>query len=313
MPDSILVKRAQLYSSIRRFFEDRGVLEVSLPLLAPHTVTDPHIRSLQVETGRGIGYLQTSPEYAMKKLLAADSGPIYNLGSVFRAGEEGTRHRTEFTMLEWYRPSLSLSELQMELTELIQVLAERFDVSFPQPNCVSYRSLFEERFELNPHEADDSELEALVHQFFPDLAGHLQHQDAGARNDYLDLLFSQGVEPSLQQPHFVIEFPASQAALAQVRQSAQYDEVALRSELYWQGVELSNAYVELRDASVLKKRAGVDNAIRETRGLSFIQPDVELFAAIEKMPACVGVAMGIDRLLMLLLGENDIAKVCYKV
>lgn len=305
---------------MRQFFAEREVLEVSPPVLSKHTVTDPHIRSLVVESSSELMYLQTSPEYAMKKLLAGGSGPIYCLGQVFRAGETGLKHLPEFTMLEWYRPAMSLSDLQVEVTDLVRQLAALFDTEFPDAVTVTYQQLFEQVFGFNPHLAEDEKLKELANKYFPNLVEHIGFQDKGTRNDYLDLLFSQGIEPSLVTPHFVTEFPASQASLSETeRRRISVDsntisqEVSLRSELYWQGVELSNAYQELRDSSQLLSRMQRDNDVRKSRSLSMIEPDQDLLQAIEAMPPCVGVAVGVDRLLMLLMGEDDIAKVGYSL
>ena len=284
------------------------MLEVSTPLLAATTVTDPHIASFEMSAAGQTQYLQTSPEFAMKKLLANGSGPIYSLGSVFRAGESGAFHRSEFTMLEWYRPGFSLADLQTELSEMIRRLTDVYEFSFPEPRTERYRDLFEQCFGVNPHVATIDELRDLARDRYPDLLGHLGYVDKGERNDLLDLLFSQGVQPTLVEPHFVIEFPESQASLAKTG-VIQDSMVALRTELYWQGHELANGYDELRDSSVLRQRTELDNEIRRSRGLPLIAADEALLAAIGAMPGCSGIAVGIDRLLMVLAGETRLPPV----
>ena len=281
------------------------MLEVSTPLLAETTVTDPHIQSFEVGGATSSLYLQTSPEFAMKKLLAKGSGPIYSLGSVFRVGEFGALHRPEFAMLEWYRPGYSLGDLQREVTDLIQRLTSDGHREFKAPITVTYSRLFQQHFGLNPHLASIAELRAQVIQHFPDYLEHIDHQDPGEKDDLLEVLFSQKVQPTLVEPHFVTEFPESLASLARVSK-ADGQSVALRVELYWQGLELANGYDELRDAAELKQRIERDNTIRKSRDLPTIDPDSELLKSIELMPACAGIAMGVDRLLMVLTGAHRI-------
>ncbi|MFN3235940.1 MAG: EF-P lysine aminoacylase EpmA [Pseudomonadales bacterium] len=308
---AIVHTRAKLYRLIRQFFLERDVLEVIPPVLADHTVSDPHIQSFAVDMGEGaIQYLQTSPEFAMKKLLAKDPSPIYSLGPVFRRGEAGRRHRPEFTMLEWYRPGLSLAQLEAEVSDLIATLAEGFAVPFAKPQVTTFAALFDQAFACDPHGSSDTELAALLEKHLPELSKHLRDGATVSRNDLLDSLFSQGVEPKLSSAIFVREFPASQAALAKVAVRNQ-QLVALRSELYWQGIELANAYEELTDAAELRQRIEVDNQVRLAHGYTPVAVDEALLEAIDSMPECVGVALGVDRLLMLLIGANDIDKVSY--
>jgi lysyl-tRNA synthetase class 2 len=281
-------------------------------LLGAHTVTDPHIASFVVESGEQSRFLQTSPEFAMKKLLAHDSGPIYNLGPAFRSGEIGGHHSPEFTMLEWYRPGFDLGQLQLEVSSLIEYLGQHFALDIPEPLIASYSSLFKQRFSINPHIADTQALKSIIAAVFPDHSGHLEGylegQDEGEKDDLLDLLFALGIEPTLQAPQFVTGFPESQASLARVGTEAG-DRVALRAELYWQGIELANGYDELRDGNELRTRMARDNRIRLARGLPQIAPDEALLEALPKIPPCAGIALGVDRLLMLLLAKRQLADV----
>jgi lysyl-tRNA synthetase class 2 len=281
-------------------------------LLGAHTVTDPHISSFVVESGEQSRFLQTSPEFAMKKLLAHDSGPIYNLGPAFRSGEIGGHHSPEFTMLEWYRPGFDLGQLQLEVSSLIEYLGQHFALDIPEPLIASYSSLFKQRFSINPHIADTQALKSIIAAVFPDHSGHLEGylegQDEGEKDDLLDLLFALGIEPTLQAPQFVTGFPESQASLARVGTVAG-DRVALRAELYWQGIELANGYDELRDGNELRTRMARDNRIRLARGLPQIAPDEALLEALPKIPPCAGIALGVDRLLMLLLAKRQLADV----
>ena len=262
--------------------------------------------------------MQTSPEFAMKKLLARDSGAIYSLGPAFRSGESGGQHSPEFMMLEWYRPGYDLGQLESEVSHLIERLAQHFALNIPPPLTTSYSELFENRFGIDPHNADTQTLKSIVVEAFPDHVHHLQaaeesergedQGDEGERDDWLDLLFVLGIEPGLQTLGFVTGFPESQASLARV----DYEDgqrVALRTELYWQGVELANGYDELRDSNELRTRMARDNRIRSARGLPQIAPDESLLNALPEMPPCAGIALGVDRLLMLLLGKQQLADV----
>ena len=284
------------------------MLEVSTPLLASHTVTDTHIASFSVGGPAESLYLQTSPEFAMKKLLANDSGAIYSLGPVFRQGESGKKHSPEFTMLEWYRPGFSLQELMKEVAELFCSLQSAFGLEPIEPVTISYQDLFESRFGISPHQVEVIELRSLAEAQFPDDLQHLNIQDDGERNDLLDLLFCLGVEPDLIEPTFVTQFPASQASLAKVTRVGNA-EVSMRTELYWKGYELANGYDELQDGVELGQRMARDNQVRRTRGLAEIEPDAQLLKALPNMPECAGVALGVDRLLMLLLGVDQISDV----
>jgi lysyl-tRNA synthetase class 2 len=210
-------------------------------------------------------------------------------------------------MLEWYRPGYNLAELQREVTDLIQVLSSS-SVQFAAPIVVPYRALFNQHFGVDPHSASVSQLREQVTQHFPDYLGHIEHQDQGEKDDLLEVLFSQKIQPTLLAPHFVTEFPESQASLARTGDVGGQS-VALRTELYWQGLELANGYDELRDSAELKQRIRRDNTIRQSRDLPTIAADPELLEAIETMPACAGIALGIDRLLMVLAGTYRIGEV----
>jgi len=308
----ILRERARLNADIRSFFAARGVLEVETPLLCATTATDLHLASFVVgdpdlpAAGIGSGpgkYLQTSPEFAMKRLLAAGSGPIYQLGKAFRAGDRGARHNPEFTMLEWYRPGFTLAQLMAE-TEALLVATLGAVLAFDRVDRSSYRALFESRFALNPHAADVAGLRVLVEaETSYGAAGDL---DAVA---CLDLLFSSCIEPGLgrERPLFVFDFPAAQAALAQVGVNADGDRVAARCEVYLRGMELANGYDELLDAAEQRRRFVTDNALRRARGLPEVPADERLLAALAHgLPACSGIALGVDRLLMLRTGAPSL-------
>ncbi|WP_151714292.1 EF-P lysine aminoacylase EpmA [Acinetobacter bereziniae] len=303
-----LKARAKLYQQIRQFFEQRDVLEVETPILSQAGVTDVHLASIQAHRhlqGKKLThYLQTSPEFAMKRLLASGSGAIYQICKVFRDDEHGRKHNSEFTMLEWYRPHFSLKDLMFEVTDLLNVvLAERFgDV---RPTVLSYKHAFIDRLDLNPLKATLSELKDAAHRVGLNL-------DLGDdRLAYIDLLFSHMVEPSLgfDTPVFLTDFPPELASLAKTKIDEDGELVAARFELYIEGLELANAYDELIDAAVLRCRFQADNAEREKLGLHVMPVDEYLLTALPNMSECAGIALGIDRLLMVVMNQMKLEKV----
>jgi lysyl-tRNA synthetase class 2 len=297
-----LVRRATLLRDVRDFFAVKNVLEVTTPTLGSTGVSDVHIENITVSLPNRTGYLQTSPEYAMKRLLAGGSGAIYQITPAYRGSESGRRHSIEFTMLEWYRPGLSLPAL---IAEVQQLLLESAD-GMPQCRVVSYRQLFEEHCGLNPHQASVATLSQLVGDRAIN-ADHLSDEQANAAG-YLDLLFSVLVEPKLDAV-VVTEFPACQAALAKTGVDAAGDVVALRFEFFLEGLELANGYDELSDEAEIRRRFASNNKIRQQTGAEVIPIDERAIIAMSKMPQCVGVALGLDRLLMQIVGEQDISKV----
>lgn len=300
-----LTRRAILLRAIREYFHEESVLEVVTPVLRDYGTSEIHLQNLSFEHG----YLQTSPEYAMKCLLAEIGGSIYQICPAFRGGESGQRHRSEFQMLEWYRVGYSLDELMTDLEHLLA--AAMASLALPDTDAstfpfrrFAYKELFHERFGICPHTASDSELRKLC-QTLPD-----DHLDNGARRaDLLDALFSLGVEPRLNEPTLVYDYPASQAALAEVKTDGDGCQVADRFECYLQGMEIANAYQELNDAAELRERFRENNVTRLKLGKPEVPDDVSLLNALGKMPACAGAALGVDRLLMALIGESDISRV----
>ena len=290
--------RARLYQQLRDFFQQRNVMEVETPLLGQAASTDVHLASLSVGDQQ---FLQTSPEFAMKRLLAAGSGAIYQICKSFRQGESGKRHNPEFTMLEWYRPDFDHFQLMAEVAELIiSLLGER------SVRQLSYRSAFAQVLGIDPHLADVSALLALAEQY----TGY--QADGENRDTLLDLLMSQVIEPRLGQGEltFIYDYPASQCALAKVKIDAQEVAVAERFELYVDGIELANGYHELTDGDEQQRRFDADLAERKHHGLPELPADQKLVAALQSgMPDCAGVAMGLDRLLMLMAGSDSIRDV----
>ncbi|MDO8860944.1 EF-P lysine aminoacylase EpmA [Haliea sp. E1-2-M8] len=295
--------RAALLASIRAFFAGRGVLEVETPLLCSRGITDPAIEPLLVSGGISVGagprYLQTSPEYAMKRLLAASSGPIYQICKAFRDGEAGSRHNPEFTLLEWYRPGMDHHQLMVEVAALVcACLGER------PWQALSYRDLFQRSIGVDPFADSLETLQQMVRQIVD--VGAL----SGDRDLWLDLLLTHAVEPWLtaQGLCFVYDYPSSQAALARLgeRDGCQVGE---RFELYVDGIELANGYHELGAPAEQRARFEVDNRRRQARGQPQRPLDEALLAALAAgLPECSGVALGVDRLLLLATGESDIRR-----
>lgn len=292
-----LKARAKMYQRIRQFFAERDVMEVETPILSQAGVTDVHLASVpalrHVNGQQHTHYLQTSPEFPMKRLLASGSGAIFQICKVFRDDEHGRKHNSEFTMLEWYRPTFSLSDLMHETSVLLNVcLAERF--SELRPMVLSYKHAFQDRLDINPLQATLEQLKETARRVGLNL-------DLGDdRLAYMDLLFSHMVEPSLgfDTPVFLTDFPPEMASLAKVKTDEDGEQVAARFEVYIEGLELANAYDELVDADVLRQRFTTDNAERAAQGLTVMPIDEHLLAALPHMPECSGIALGIDRLLM---------------
>ncbi|MGQ4612464.1 EF-P lysine aminoacylase EpmA [Acinetobacter junii] len=300
--------RAEMYNKIRQFFTERNVLEVETPILSQAGVTDVHLASVQVQRhihGKlNRQYLQTSPEFPMKRLLASGSGPIYQICKVFRDDEHGRKHNSEFTMLEWYRPALDLKGLMHETADLLETcLAHRFGEV--RPYILSYKHAFQDRLDLNPLQATLKQLKDTANRVGLNL-------DLGDdRLAYMDLLFSHFVEPSLgfDAPVFLTDFPPEMASLAKVKQDEDGELVAARFEVYIEGLELANAYDELLDAEVLAARFEADNHERALQGLPVIPTDQYLLSALPHMPECSGIALGIDRLLMVVMNKMKIDQV----
>ncbi|MCG6940348.1 MAG: EF-P lysine aminoacylase GenX [Thiohalocapsa sp.] len=300
--------RARLLAGLRGFFAERCVLEVETPILSAAANPDPAIEPLHLDadlTGAGPGrwYLQTSPELPMKRLLAAGSGPIYQVCKVFRADERGRRHHPEFTMLEWYRPGFSLDDLMDEMAALVRCLAA--DAGLAEER-ITYRDLFRDRLGVDP---SSSQLQTLQSTAVEQGIASARALDLD-RDGWLDLLLSHCLEPHLGQGGltFLHDYPPSQAALARIVPGER--PVARRFELYWRGMELANGFDELADADQQRLRFEQDLAVRAGRGQAPLPPDGHLLAALgHGLPACSGVALGLDRLLLCLCGHDHIDQV----
>lgn len=300
----MLQKRAALLAVMRTFFAERNVLEVDVPAITATAVTDIHIDSLQVDFAGRTGFdgcLITSPEFYMKRLLAAGSGDIYYLGHVFRVDESAARHHREFTMVEWYRIGWNLDALVQEVHDLVCGVIGCTEKTV---RYTTYRQAFLEHAGIDPFCATLAELKQCAQEKLSPAF------DTDERAIWLDLLFSHLVEPQLQGLVFVTEFPAAQAALAQTKIDEYGNAVAARFELYIDGVEIANGYQEELCAEVLGQRFQQDQKIRAQREQVVPEMDERFLAAMAAgLPACAGVALGVDRLLMVASGEKTIRAV----
>lgn len=299
--------RAALLRDIREFFYQRDVLEVDTPLLSHGTVTDVHLAAFHTDFARSVTgkpeslYLQTSPEYAMKRLLCAQSGPVYQICKAFRHEGEGRWHNPEFTMLEWYRPGFTHIELMQEMDALLQLT-----LNTAPADVMTYQQAMQQHCQLDPLTADVPALCQALTRFNIDIDdAHTLSVD-----DLLQLLFSFVVEPAIgqQQPCFIHGFPASQAALAKLNRTD--PRTADRFEVYFRGAELANGFYELSDVDEQRQRFVRDNQLRARMNYPQLPVDEHLLSALAQgLPDCAGVALGIDRLLMLQIGATHIEQV----
>lgn len=301
--------RARLNAAVRAFFAHRGVLEVETPALSRAGNTDPNIASFALEfSGRTEGaprtrWLRTSPEYPLKRLLAAGIGDCYELGRVFRDGEAGGRHNPEFTMLEWYRVGWDHLRLIGETCELVQAALALVGRQ-ARSERIAYRDLYRTRLGVDPMTDGEDALRAAL--------GEVRIDPAGLdRDDWLDLLMTHRLQPAFDPGTLlaVHDYPVSQCALARLRGQGAHA-VAERFELYLGPVELANGYHELADAGEQAARFDADARRRASRGHATPPRDARLLDALAHgLPDCAGVALGVDRLLMAMLGTPRIADV----
>ena len=297
-----LQARARLYAMIRRFFSERGVLEVETPILSTAGNTDPNIESFRLHFSRAgeiQRWLRTSPEFALKRLVAAGIGSCYELGRVFRNGEMGRMHNPEFSMLEWYRVGWTHHQLMDECAELVKE-ALRLAGRSASVRETSFRHLYQEHLGLDPLTASEAELRGPLAVF--DIRA-----DGLSRDDWLDLLMTHLIQPSFPDNRILLvyDYPKSQAALARIRQGDV--PVAERFELFLGPIELANGYHELNDPIEQRERFDRDLSQRRKRNTALPPVDERLLAALPALPDCAGVALGIDRLLAAMLGSDRIA------
>jgi lysyl-tRNA synthetase class 2 len=291
--------RAELLKKIRNFFTQRNVLEVDTPLMSHGTITDPNIFSFTTKylgTKTETLYLQTSPEFAMKRLLAAGSGSIYQICKAFRNEESGKLHNPEFTILEWYRLDFDHHNLMQEMDEFLQYTA-----SAKSAEKMSYTEAFKKYLNIDPIDSSVQELSKCAAQNGLNAIKDLEH------DGWLNILMSTFIEPHLgqEQPTFVYDYPASQAALARI--SKTNPKVAERFEVYIKGVELANGFHELANSTEQRQRFLNDLEKRKKLNIPTVAIDENFLAALASdFPNCAGVALGIDRLLMIIANANNI-------
>lgn len=306
-------QRAKFIGDIRQFFISRQVLEVQTPLLSQAGNTDTFLQSVAAhvtyQDRPSTYYLHTSPEFAMKRLLASWQVPIYQICPVFRDNEIGVRHNIEFTMLEWYQPNYSLDDMAGELNELLTAL-------YGHPMVMShyrYVDAFMDFVGIHPLTASLSALQAVAEDM--GLIGFdfndADDSEANRRQSWLDLLFSHAVEPNLGHdlPTLIIEYPPATAALAKTALDKEGNKIAKRFELYINGIEIANAYDELADGPALRARFEQDNQLRQRHGLPKMPIDEHLIAASDDLIPCSGIAVGVDRLLMVITGAKTLEEV----
>ncbi len=299
--------RAALMAMIRQFFADRNVLEVETPILSQAGNTDQNIDSFQLQfnghnsAGSSLRWMRTSPEFALKRMVAAGVGDCYELGRVFRNGEAGRRHNPEFTMLEWYRIGWNHNQLMDETAELVRAAMHMVGRKSTVRD-ISFRQLYQSKFGFDPLTANEGELRGPLAVYGIDPTGL-------TRDDWLDLLMTHLIQPSIPNNRILIvyDYPASQCALAKLRPDDVT--VAERFEVYVGPSEVANGYHELTDAKEQRERFGLDLSKRQKRAQMQPPVDERLLSALPKMPACAGVALGVDRLLMAMLGTDRIQDV----
>ncbi|WP_455208467.1 EF-P lysine aminoacylase EpmA [Kaarinaea lacus] len=302
----VLRLRAKVYQAIREFFGQRDVLEVDTPSLSIATTPDPNIHSfdtLFLGCGEAVQrrmYLITSPEFHMKRLLAAGSGSIYQICHVFRQSELGSQHNPEFTLLEWYRVGMDYHALMAEIAELVSLLLNR---ELAEPEYLTYQDAFLRYAGIDPLNATLDELQQLAQQ-----AGFtLPCTGQDDRDVYLDYLMSVDIQPRLGKGRltFIYEYPASQCALARI--APHNNQVAERFELFIDGKELANGFHELADAKQQLDRFQSEQRQRAQRGIAPTTIDQNLIAALSAgFPDCSGVALGLDRLIQFMCDKNSL-------
>lgn len=295
--------RATMLRDIRQFFYDRNVLEVETPALSKNANTDPFIESFILDSFDSSRFLHTSPEYPMKRLLAAGSGDIYQICKVWRKEESGSRHNPEFSLLEYYRVGFSYQDLMREVDTLLSGTINHLT---KESQFVTYAQLFLEKFSLNPHIVCYEQLLKHVSTEIPSLNTEGLDQQA-----LLDALLTHCIEPEFakDQLTFVYDYPASQSALSQLRKVDNYF-VAERFEVYLGNLELGNGYQEEVDSKRNHSILDEENKARSQMGLKTMPIDKYFLEACDSgIPASAGIAIGLDRVLMAITGENSIQKV----
>ncbi len=299
-----LLFRSEILKAIRKYFYSTSVIEVVTPVLQKFASSEVFIESIEVEN---YGYLHTSPEHAMKHLLSKYKDSIFQICPVFRANEIGSFHKEEFQMLEWYRSSFDLTKLLEETEKLLRFVLKEITANFDCAHLrfpfqkISYKSLFLNTFSENPHTVSLKKLFQLSRGLNIPNINH-------SRSECLDFLFALKIQPKIVAPTFVFDYPVCQAAQSEISFDDEGEKVANRFELFIEGVELANAYQELRDPGELLTRFNDNNAIRRLHGKKEVPVDYQLLESIPLMPKCAGASLGIDRLMKIISGSPDINK-----
>ena len=297
----VIKKRAVLLQQIRKFMSNRGIIEVDTPVLSHYGISDPYIQSMTTVNASEKNaqlYLHTSPEFCMKRLLAAGSGPIYQVAHVFRNEESGKRHNAEFTMLEWYRTGFNYHQLMDEVGELLN------DIGLETPDMMTYAQSFLQTIQLDPHTVDTKQLQKITRR-------HGWETDSEDRHALLDFIFSEVVLKKLnfKKPLIIYDYPECMAVLATLKQGN--PQVSERFELFIDCMEIASGFNELINADEQSARFEADLDTRRNRNLPEPSMDKYFLAALDSgLPESAGVAVGIDRLLMVLSGKDDIKEVC---
>ncbi len=298
----VLQDRALMLKKVRSFFSKRKVLEVDCPILSQYATIDAHIDVMHTSPlDDKLYYLHTSAEYGMKRLLSLGMPDIFQLSHVFRKKELGALHNPEFTLIEWYRKNFSFSQMMQETLSLLLLFFGKVPIQQQ-----TYKELFLEKAHLDPHLANTKTLSSYLVEK-KTLSSHDPSLD---RETLLQLILTHHIEPNLEKNQLFVltDFPPSQAALAQIEETA-LEKVAKRFEIYYQGIELANGYLELRDPLELRKRFSTWNEERKRLQKEAFALDDRLLTALTRLPPCSGVAVGFDRLLMLRHGKKSIEEV----
>jgi len=304
----VILSRAHMLRDIRAFFDQRGVVEVETPLLSAACTTDPGLSSFSTRYLQQNLYLNTSPEYCMKRLLAAHGDAIFQVCKSFRDDELGPTHNPEFTMLEWYRPGFDMFELMDELAELVQMLVGNSRLDIKAVQKISYAEAYRQAAGINPHATTADECRRCAIEYGIEQAVGLEDD----LDEWLDWLLTQLVIPAFEPDCFtyIYDYPQSQAVLAKLHENQDGYTVAARFELFHGETELANGFDELLDADEQRQRFEFENRRRRALGLQPSVIDGHLLRALEQgLPACSGVALGLDRLLMLLTGADTIEQI----
>lgn len=312
----ILLKRALLLKNIRAFFDVKNIIEVETPVLSQSSTTDPHLDSLQSQFRGKPYYLNTSPEYAMKRLLASSGEPIYQICKAFRDDELGANHNPEFTLLEWYRPGYDMFQLMAEMEELMAFVSCLLcdlmpDDKYPAFEYISFQQAFERYVGINPHQVTSSECARAAGKKQLETPQGLGVSESEL-TDWLDWLLTELVLPEFAKDGFTFlyNYPISQCSLAKIVENEEKVLVAERFEMFFGEIELANGFHELTDPMEQLQRFQLENKRRELLGKEIACIDYNFIDALKYgLPECSGVAMGLDRLLMVLSGAKDIKQV----